>query len=156
MPSRRDRSWGAQLALDVAAAAEPRRLRATQPPLAAELSDADCRAIARHVVDLLRGEPDGRAGAVTLGLPNGARYAKAEQLMERYQVSMQFIRRHAAELGATRLSDAANSKLRYHLPTADAFIASHRKLEKPATGRGPAKTKARTHTPNGAPLVPFT
>src|SRR5947208_3396757 len=126
MRTRRHRLPVAQLAFDVGAVSEskPEPVRS-----AATLSDADRRAIARYVVEMLREETSGRAHRAALAVPAGARYVKAEQLMERYQVSMKFIRRHALELGATRLSGAANSKLRYHLPTADAFIESHRKGE---------------------------
>lgn len=121
------------------------------------LSDADHEAIARYLVDMLRDGNVGPADRLTTPAPPTAVYVKAEQLMERYQVSMKFIRSHAVALGATRLSDAANSKLRYHLPTADAFIASHRKhpAGSPRSGNRRA-TEQRSRTPTGAPLVPFT
>jgi hypothetical protein len=155
MRTRHARSSFGQLTLDVAPVEVPDPGPAAR--VAPSLSDADHRAIARYVVGLLRGGDPKPGGRVVAPVPDGAMYVRAEQLMGRYQVSMKFIRRHAVELGATRLSDAANSKLRYHLPTADAFIASHRKHPecppRPDRRRG---TGGRSHTTTGAPLVPFT
>jgi hypothetical protein len=153
MRTRRARSPVAQLALDLAAAAG-REPDSARPPTAPSLTDAHSQAIAQCVVDMLREEGLGSSPGIAAPVPDGARYVKAEQLMERYQVSMKFIRSHAAELGPTRLSDAANSKLRYHLPTGDAFIASHRKHPTRAGTR--RRAAQRSHTPNGVPLVPFT
>lgn len=145
------------------------------------LADADHRAIARYVAQLIRdsalelhavpgvpasltesGELAGRDGIdarrapEVSPIPDGATYAKAEQLMARYQVSAKFVRKYAVELGATRLSAARNSKLRYHLPTADAFIAAHRKQRERRRAPGPrGHPRPRTHTVGGAPLVDF-
>jgi hypothetical protein len=155
MRTRHARSSLGQLTLDLPAVEVPDRGSAGRD--APSLSDADHRAIAQYVVGLLRGEGPKPEGRVVASVPDGAVYVRAEQLMERYQVSMKFIRRHAVELGATRLSDAANSKLRYHLPTADGFIASHRKHpECPPRVDSRRGTGARSHTATGAPLVPFT
>jgi hypothetical protein len=55
-------------------------------------------------------------------IPDGAKYATSEQLAARYQLSVQWVEARAANLGATPISDGANSKLRYHLATADAFM----------------------------------
>ncbi len=143
-----------QLALDLTVAPRPTPNPAAASP-GPELTDRDHRAIARYVVELLREERESPATRISPQVPTSARYVKAVQLMDRYQVSMKFIRSHATQLGATRLSDAANSKLRYHLPTADAFIASHRKRQ--AFPRARSRGGARTmRTPSGAPLVPFT
>jgi hypothetical protein len=121
------------------------------------LTDVDHRAIARYVVGMIRDDPCSAVDRTATDIPDGARWVKAEQLMARYQVSRKFLRSHAIELGATRLSDAANSKLRYHLPTADAFIDSHRKHRQPVIRAGIRRRGAqRSDTPNGAPLVPFT
>jgi hypothetical protein len=156
MRTRRARPLGAQLALNLAAGTDT-EAETVRRPAALELSDADHRAIARYVVAMLREERSSPREVPAAAVPAGAQYVRAEQLMARYQISMKFIRRHAVELGATRLSDATNSKLRYHLSTADAFIASHRKHPEPSPRAADRRRAAlRTHTPNGAPLVPFT
>jgi hypothetical protein len=89
-------------------------------------------------------------------VPDGARYATSEQLAARYQLSVQWVESRAAELGATPISDSTNSKLRYHLATADAYMDSRRRRP-PARvrgtgGRRPKQTK-RTHTRAGRPLL---
>jgi hypothetical protein len=89
-------------------------------------------------------------------IPEGAKYATSEQLAVRYQVSIQWVESRAADLGATPISDSANSKLRYHLVTADAYMDARRR-QSPATvrragGRKPKPTK-RTHSRTGRPLL---
>jgi hypothetical protein len=60
----------------------------------------------------------------SLEIPPGRLYASAVQLAHRYGVSVKWIKERKVHLGATRLSDSANSRLRYHLPTADAYMHS--------------------------------
>ena len=62
-----------------------------------------------------------------LRIPDRAKYATSEQLAARYQLSVQWVESRAAELGATPISDSTNSKLRYHLATADAYMDSRRR-----------------------------
>jgi hypothetical protein len=89
-------------------------------------------------------------------VPDGARYATSEQLAARYQLSVQWVESRAAELGATPISDSTNSKLRYHLATADAYMDSRRRRPparvRGAGGRRP-KQRKRTHTRAGRPLL---
>jgi hypothetical protein len=89
-------------------------------------------------------------------IPEGAKYATCEQLAVRYQVSVQWVESRSADLGATPISDSANSKLRYHLVTADAYMDARRRRS-PTTVRraGSRKPKAskRTHTRTGRPLL---
>lgn len=89
-------------------------------------------------------------------IPEGAKYATSEQLAARYQLSVQWVEARAANLGATPISDSTNSKLRYHLATADAYMEARRRRPQPrvrgAGGRKPKQTK-RTHTRTGRPLL---
>ena len=91
-----------------------------------------------------------------LPIPDGAKYATSEQLATRYQLSVQWVESRGAELGATPISDSTNSKLRYHVATADAYMDSRRR--RPPTrvrgtgGRRP-KPRKRTHTRTGRPLL---
>ena len=89
-------------------------------------------------------------------IPEGAKYATCEQLAARYQVSVQWVESRAANLGATPISDSTNSKLRYHLVTADAYMDARRRRPpsraRPAGGRKP-KASRRTHTRTGRPLL---
>lgn len=89
-------------------------------------------------------------------IPDGATYATSEQLAARYQLSVQWVESRAANLGATPISDSTNSKLRYHLATADAYMDARRRRP-PARGRGTGgrkpKPRNRTHTRTGRPLL---
>lgn len=89
-------------------------------------------------------------------IPEGANYATSEQLAARYQLSVQWVESRAANLGATPISDSTNSKLRYHLPTADAYMDARRRRPparvRGAGGRKP-KARKRTHTRTGRPLL---
>lgn len=89
-------------------------------------------------------------------VPDGAEYATAEQLAARYQLSVRWVESRAANLGATPISDSTNSKLRYHLATADAYMDARRRRA-PARARGTGgrkpKPRKRTHTRTGRPLL---
>jgi hypothetical protein len=88
-------------------------------------------------------------------VPEGALYVTARQLERRYQVSRKWVSARAAFLGATPISDAPNSELRFHLPTADAYMEGRRRSEPArAPRRRRAKDTAAT-TRTGAPLLPF-
>jgi hypothetical protein len=85
-------------------------------------------------------------------VPDGAKYATADQLAARYQLSVRWVESRAANLGATPISDSTNSKLRYHLATADAYMdARRRRAPTRARGTGGRKPKPRkrTHTRTG-------
>ena len=89
-------------------------------------------------------------------VPDGATYATAPQLAARFQVSVQWVHSHAADLGATPISDSPNSKVRYHIATADAYMARRRIVPKTTRrSRGGRKPKPapRTHTRSGHPLL---
>lgn len=91
-------------------------------------------------------------------IPEGALYATARQLARRYQVSVKWITARSAQLGATPISDAANSELRYHLPTADAHMdvrRSKRSTPQRRQQRGDAGVRRATTTRRGAPLLSF-
>jgi 1,2-phenylacetyl-CoA epoxidase PaaB subunit len=96
----------------------------------------------RHAEDLL--------------IPDGAVYVTAEQLVRRYQVRTLWVYAHSDRLGGTPLSDGRAARKRFHLPTADAFMASRRERPTervpPRTGRQP---RERSRTPSGAPLLTF-
>jgi hypothetical protein len=89
-------------------------------------------------------------------IPDGATYATASQLAARFQLSVQWVHSHAADLGATPISDSPNSKVRYHIATADAYMARRRIVPKTTSrspgGRRPRPTP-RTHTRSGHPLL---
>lgn len=122
-------------------------------PDTARLHPDDLAALARAVAAELRGDDED-----VEPIPEGAEYATAPQLARRYQVSEKWVNKHAAKLGATPISDARNSKRRFHLRTADAFMASRREPDHaPPVRRGQArKTQRRaTHTPSGIPLPDF-
>lgn len=76
-----------------------------------------------------------------LTIPAGQIYATAEQLAHRFNVGVNWVKRRKSRLGATPISDSANSKLRYHVPTADAYMRS-RMLE-------PAEIKVRRSSTRG-------
>ena len=89
-------------------------------------------------------------------VPDGAKYATADQLAARYQLSVRWVESRGANLGATPISDSTNSKLRYHLATADAYMdARRRRVPNRARGTGGRKPKPRnrTHTRTGRPLL---
>lgn len=68
----------------------------------------------------------GDGDAASAVIPPGQLYVNAAQLAHRYGVGLKWINVHKQHLGATPISDAANSKLRYHLPTADLYMEARR------------------------------
>ena len=79
-------------------------------------------------------------------IPDGATYATASQLAARFQLSVQWVHSHAADLGATPISDSPNSKVRYHLATADAYMDARRRIAPKTTSRSPGGRKPRPTT----------
>ena len=125
--------------------------------LADELSHRLVDRLAERLVAELAGlATQNHTGSDDAFIPDGARYATSEQLAARYQLSVQWVESRAANLGATPISDSTNSKLRYHLATADAYMDARRRRP-PARGRGAGgrkpKPRKRTHTRNGRPLL---
>jgi hypothetical protein len=57
-----------------------------------------------------------------LEIPPGQLYVSAAQLAHRFGVGVKWVNEHKLQLGATPISNSANSKLRYYLPTADAYM----------------------------------
>jgi len=88
-------------------------------------------------------------------IPEGAEYATARQLAHRYQLSTKWVAARADHLGATPISDAANSELRYHVATADAYMESRRRRPPASQPRRPKAKKAPKTTRTGAPLLSF-
>jgi hypothetical protein len=127
-----------------------------------ELADELLKRLADGLADRLSAQIAHLVGAYPQGrqvppIPDGAQYATSEQLAARFQVSVQWVESRAANLGATPISDSANSKLRYHLATADAYMHARRRRRPPTGmpgGRGRrAKPRKRTHTRTGRPLL---
>jgi hypothetical protein len=131
-------------------------------PLVDELADKLSKRLADRLAELLVGRiadltnRDDEGRNPVLWLPDGARYATSEQLATRYQLSVQWVEARAPNLGATPISDSRNSKLRYHLATADAYMDARRRRP-PARIRGTGgrkpKPSKRTHTRTGRPLL---
>jgi hypothetical protein len=130
-------------------------------PVLEELVDRLCSRLLEPLVDQLSGRLAELAGRDrkhrdVLSIPDGAKYATSEQLAARYQLSVDWVESRGAKLGATPISDSTNSKLRYHLATADAYMESRRRRAatrvRGTGGRKPTPRK-RTHTRTGRPLL---
>lgn len=131
-------------------------------PVLDELADKLSGRLVERLADQLAGSfielahDNRRRRDDVLPIPDGAKYATSEQLAGRYQLSVQWVESRAAELGATPISDSTNSKLRYHLATADAYMEARRRRPpvrvRGAGGRKP-KARKRTHTRTGRPLL---
>jgi hypothetical protein len=127
-----------------------------------ELADKLSARLVERLVDPLAGRVVDLAGRERKlredppDIPDGAKYGTSEQLAARYQLSVQWVESRAARLGATPISDSTNSKLRYHLATADAYMESRRRRAPTRVrGTGGRKPRARkqTHTRTGRPLL---
>jgi len=135
--------------------------------LPVQLADELADKLSTRIADRLADRLEQRIAAVAIRnpedrdhvppIPEGAKYATSEQLAARYQVSTRWVESRAANLGATPISDSVNSKLRYHLATADAYMDARRRRPpirvRPAGGRGPTKSRKRTHSRTGRPLL---
>ncbi len=77
-----------------------------------------------------------------LEIPPGQLYVSAAQLAHRFGVGVKWVNAHKLKLGATPISNSTNSKLRYHLPTADAYM--HGRTLKPVEKR------RRSHAKRGS------
>lgn len=75
----------------------------------------------------------------SLEIQPGQIYARAEQLAHRFGVTVKLIRARKGHLGATPISDSANSKLRYHVPTADAYMDARKPEPTMKTRRSPRR-----------------
>jgi hypothetical protein len=95
-------------------------------------------------------------GGESARIPEGALYVTAEQLAHRYQVTTPWVYEHSESLGGTPLSDSRAARKRFHLPTADAFMASRRETPSSTSARRfTRQPEQRSHTPAGAPLISF-
>lgn len=132
-----------------------------------ELRD-EVMALRAELAELREHSPSGRAGTndgrrrsdEALELPEFATHATAEQLAARWQVSEKYVEARADLLGATPISDAPNSKLRFRLATADAYMAAReRKRPSRRSGRGrkaaEQKPARAARTPAGAERLRF-
>lgn len=127
-----------------------------------ELAEKVSNRLAERLADRVGGQIAEQIGAhrgdtgAVVSIPDGAKYATSEQLAARFQVSVQWVESHSANLGATPISDSANSKLGYHLATADAFMDARRR---PAPTRvrvkrgGKPTPRKRTHSRTGRALL---
>ncbi|MFZ1993617.1 MAG: hypothetical protein WAU75_05860 [Solirubrobacteraceae bacterium] len=68
----------------------------------------------------LADDPD--PGTTGPEIPPGQFYVSTAQLAHRFGVGAKWVNEHKLQLGATPISNSANSKLRYYLPTADAYM----------------------------------
>lgn len=73
----------------------------------------------------------------------GQVWASAEQLARRYDMSVKWIHKHRVEFGAVRVSpEASNSKWKFHVETADAWMVEQR-VRPAAARRGPRRAAAK-------------
>ncbi len=73
----------------------------------------------------------------------GQLWATGEQLAHRFEVSPEWVAARPRELGAAPISDCSNSKLRYYLATADAYMEGRIRQPK----RGAARpSRSRRHS----------
>ena len=86
-------------------------------------------------------------------IQQGQLFASTEQLARRFGVEPRWIRARADKLGGVRISDASNSKLRYDLRIADAYMDSQRLQPKEAGLR--RKAPRRHGTRSTGTLIPF-
>ena len=86
-------------------------------------------------------------------ISEGQLFVTTEQLARRFGVEPRWIRARAAKLGGVRLSDASNSKLRYDIRIADAYMDSQR-LQPKRTGQRRKQTRPRGKRATGD-LIPF-
>jgi hypothetical protein len=141
----------------------PSRVDRPRPdPLPDELADKLSNRLVERLADQLAGsvvEPahgHRKHRDDVLPIPDGAKHATCEQLAARYQLSVRWVESRAAALGATPISDSSNSKLRYYLATADAYMDSRRRRPPtPVRGTGGRRLRPRkrTHTRTGRPLL---
>jgi hypothetical protein len=87
-----------------------------------------------------------------LEIPPGQFYVSAAQLAHRFGVGVKWVNEHKLQLGATPISNSANSKLRYYLPTADAYM--HGRTLAPVEKRRRSRTK-RGSGGSGQGLIEF-
>ena len=91
-------------------------------------------------------------GTQRLEIPPGQFYVSAAQLAHRFGVGVKWINEHKLHLGATPISNSANSKLRYYLPAADAYM--HGRTLTPVEKRRRPRAK-RGAGGNGHGLIEF-
>jgi hypothetical protein len=85
-------------------------------------------------------------------IPPGQFYVSAAQLAHRFGVGVKWVNEHKLQLGATPISNSANSKLRYYLPTADAYM--HGRTLTPIEKRRRPRPKRRS-SGSGQGLLEF-
>jgi hypothetical protein len=104
--------------------------------------DATVEAIAQRVVELLA--DDAR---------EPFRLLETQGVARMLAVSEEWVRQHAAELGAIRVGDSPRGPLRFDVDRVRAALAQRRL---PRTQRAPAKRRARrTTTASGVKLLPL-
>jgi hypothetical protein len=103
------------------------------------LNDADHRAIARHVVELLGGAAR-RPGLLT-----------TEEVGDELGFDAEWVRLNKVPLGGIRMGEGPKGDLRFPRAGIDAYVKAHR-VGKPETTKPPASTrKAKGREPAGAP-----
>jgi hypothetical protein len=115
------------------------------------LTDADVEAVAQRVVELLRQEP-----AATPALVD------ARTLAQMLGVGAEWVREHAAELGARKLTDGPRPRLRFDVDQARAALAAcsagkRSDAEDPASERDVQRRRRRSAGAGAtsAPLLPI-
>jgi hypothetical protein len=137
---------------------QPQLWAVPAPETSAEVVDLLEHLVAKHprLLALLENDFAEQGGAQVedpAAISEGQLFVTTEQLARRYGVEPRWIRTRAAKLGGVRLSDASNSKLRYDIRIADAYMDSQR-LEPKRTGQRRKPTPTQRHRAT-SDLIPF-
>ncbi len=120
----------------------------------AQLLEALSAALER--VDALTRELHSRAeedGALVIA--PGQLWATGKQLARRYAVSEEWVAARPRELGAAPISDCQNSKLRYYLATADAYMAERMRGSARRVSRRRSASRAAGRSTANVPHLAF-
>jgi hypothetical protein len=75
-------------------------------------------------------------GGEELTIAPGQQWASTRKLAHRFDVSVKWVHKHRVELGGAKISPASpTSEWRFHVPTADAWMAEQRAQALPAPSR---------------------
>lgn len=90
-------------------------------------------------------------------IEDGQLWVTGKQLAHRYNVSRAWVLARPRQLGAAPISDSQNSQLRYHLPTADAYLESRMRGGSGSRKATPARRSRRGARPgrSAAPRLDF-
>ncbi len=96
-----------------------------------------------------------READAALVVADGQLWATGEQLARRYAVSREWVLTRPRQLGAAPISDSANSKLRYHLPTADAYMEGRMQRPQRRASRASRARRPGAHRRSAVPQLDF-